>query len=376
MIKALHILNEVKFSGAEVMLRHSADFFQKRGFMLFCLSTGTQRGAYAEILENAGYKIFHIPFKKSPVYLFRLYIFLKSHQFQIVHIHPERGFFFHAFIARVSGCRQIVRSVHSNFEFSGFLRIRKSAERSIATKFFKVRYIAVSPSVKNNEKTRFSVDCELINNWVNTEIFYPAVSLEEKKSLRRSQSIDDKSFVLISVGNCLPVKNHKHILHSLHKALTYCPDLLYVHIGTGELLEDEKRLAIKLGIQQRVIFGGPKECIRPLLALSDVFVMPSDYEGLSLATLEAMACGLPVIARAVPGLKDLVENRVTGFLVSYHTDEIIKAIIYAYENRVYCSKIGEVARKRVMGSFNKTSNLSKLYQFYLYNDHKKNGSHY
>lgn len=365
MLKLLHILNELKFSGAEVMLCHSADFFQKRGFMLFCLSTGTQRGAYAEILESAGYLIFHIPFAKSMAYMVCLYKLLKSQQYQIVHIHPERGFLLHAFIARIAGCRQIVRSIHSTFDFNGFLRLQKKAERTIAAKILKVHFIAVSPSVKKNEAIKFSLDCELINNWVNTEVFYPAINLKEKGTLRRSLSIDDEAFVLISVGNCLPVKNHNAILRSMPKALTICPKLLYVHVGAGELFENERSLAIELGIQSKVLFLGTKEYIRPLLALSDVFVIPSEHEGLSLAAIEAMACGLPIIARAVPGLKDLIENQVTGLLVSTEPDAIYEAIITLYENRLECSKMGMAAHSRVTCSYSKARNLSKLYQIYL-----------
>ncbi len=65
-IKVLHILNSLRPSGGEVMLKLAAPFWQSQGLALSILSTGTQPGPFADSLNNAGYEIYHIPFSKSP----------------------------------------------------------------------------------------------------------------------------------------------------------------------------------------------------------------------------------------------------------------------------------------------------------------------
>ena len=91
---------------------------------------------------------------------------------------------------------------------------------------------------------------------------------------------------------------------------------LQVHFaGEGSRKNELKALAAKLGLGEDVIFYGFTADIPSFLATIDVFVLPSLYEGLGVAAIEAMAAGKPVIATRVGGLPELVEDGVTGFLV-------------------------------------------------------------
>jgi glycosyltransferase involved in cell wall biosynthesis len=87
-------------------------------------------------------------------------------------------------------------------------------------------------------------------------------------------------------------------------------------LGNGPEERALTLLAAQLGIADFVQFQGCVQDVTPYLRGADVFVFPSRYEGLPLALMEAMAAGLPVVASAVPGNTDLVQDNVTGLLVS------------------------------------------------------------
>lgn len=82
------------------------------------------------------------------------------------------------------------------------------------------------------------------------------------------------------------------------------PKICYFHIGEEDDSHSERKLAKDLTISSKVEFLGYKNDIRPYLWAADVFVMPSRYEGFSIAALEAIACGVPTILSDVPGLSE------------------------------------------------------------------------
>jgi len=103
----------------------------------------------------------------------------------------------------------------------------------------------------------------------------------------------------------------------LIQMLPELPDLGLVVVGDGPLRDDLIAQAQRLGVDDRVSFAGavPKEQVPAYLQACDVFVLNSTYEGLPHVLLEAMAAGLPVIATAVGGSKEIIEHGTNGLLV-------------------------------------------------------------
>jgi glycosyltransferase involved in cell wall biosynthesis len=314
-LKLLHILNEINFSGAEVMLNLAAPLFKQNGIELHALSTGNNRGNYAEVLVKAGYKIHHIPFSKTPQYFYRLYKLLRKEKFDIVHIHPERAFIWHALLAKLAGAKLIVRTVHSIFNFKGILRIKKYIARWFARTILKVKFHSISDSVELFEKQNFSNPTKKIYNWTDESKFYPLTSTDEKKKIRQQIGIREGRFVIISVGSCSPVKRHDVIIKALKTLTEKEQNIIYLHLGSGELLNEEIQLAERIGVKDYIIFAGQKENVRDYLVASDAFVMVSKYEGLTIAGMEAVFCGLPLLVYDTYGLRDVVIDGYNGILL-------------------------------------------------------------
>jgi glycosyltransferase involved in cell wall biosynthesis len=285
------------------MLRVAAGYWNALGIEGEILCTGEQLGFYASSLEDAGFRVHHLPFARSVRFLLSIYRFFRGHRFDSVHIHTERGSFWYAGFAYLTGHRSMVRSLHNIFPFRGPLRARRYAQRLIMRRVFGVRMAAVSQSVKCVEKGTFHNSSLVIPNWFDSNWYRPAKP-HERQAARTIFAIDPSALVISSVGNCSQVKNHSAVLLAI-ASVPRSLNILYLH--AGEECDDptEWALAAKLGIAGRVRFLGPVLEARAVLHASDVFVMPSLREGLGVAAIEAMGAGVPVVLSDVDGLRDL-----------------------------------------------------------------------
>jgi len=363
-MKIIHILNEIRFSGAEVQLKAAAPIFIKNGFDLHVLSTGDDIGEYASILGSAGHTIHHISFKKSPKYFIALYCFLLKEEFDVVHIQAERAFFWHALVAKIAGTRTIIRTVRNVFLFSGFLRLRRALQRFVASQILGVKFIAIGSSVAEVEKKIFHNSTLLIPNWIDQQRFLPARDDDEPNKLRAKFGIAPSDVVVVSVGSCSEVKNHKAIITAVVELQKELKNITYLHVGEGSMLEEEINFARANGVSEITRFLGQMKDVRKALIASDIFVMTSNYEGLSVSSLEAMSCGLPVVNYDVYGLKDVVKNGKNGFLVEPNPTALAEAIKELAINDELRERMGAEARDSVLRNFNMQKSLEKLIRLY------------
>jgi glycosyltransferase involved in cell wall biosynthesis len=306
-MRVLHVLNELRPSGLENMLRTAGGCWRAQGIGGEILSTGDCLGSYTEELQRAGYRVHHVPFARSLRFLGAILGFFREHSFDCIHIHTERANFWYAALAWASGHRRIFRTVHSVFPFQGALRLRRMLQRLTMRHVFGVRTIAVSPSVQRVEIRSYGNRAVVLPNWFDSDRFVPA-SPAEHDAARSALGIGSKTFVISSVGNCGAVKNHRAILQAIASLREM--DLLYLHAGQEIDDRGESALAAELGIAGQVRFLGGSSDVGAVLHASDAFVMPSLYEGFSIAALEAMGAGVPVILSLVDGLRDLAAETV------------------------------------------------------------------
>ena len=131
-------------------------------------------------------------------------------------------------------------------------------------------------------------------------------------NLRKELGIPDSSFIILSVGELNKNKNQKVIIQAL--ALLHDPDIHYVLCGKGDWMKKLKALSAQLGLSDHVHFLGYQKDLYGIYAQSDIFVMPSKREGLPVASLEAMYCGLPLLTSNIRGLCDINKQGENGFL--------------------------------------------------------------
>ncbi|EMS70337.1 Glycosyltransferase [Ruminiclostridium cellobioparum subsp. termitidis CT1112] len=159
---------------------------------------------------------------------------------------------------------------------------------------------------------------------------------------RNELGISSNSLVILSVGELNKNKNHETVLKAI--SILKERDICYLICGTGSLEEYLKKLCTSLGIEDKVKFLGFRNDIYEIYKLADIFVFPSFREGLSVALMESMASGLPVVCSKIRGNTDLVKNNRGGFCVGPHdVNGFTESIKKLFNND----------RRIMMGNFNK-----------------------
>ena len=135
-----------------------------------------------------------------------------------------------------------------------------------------------------------------------------------KSELRKKYGYDEKDFILIYIAEFIPRKNHTFLLNAIPALRERIAGLKVILPGKGILLKDMKKLAVDLEIDDIVKFLGYRKDIADLCRASDVYVSVSLQEGLPVSVIEAMACGLPIVASDIRGHRDNVIDGENGVL--------------------------------------------------------------
>ena len=169
---------------------------------------------------------------------------------------------------------------------------------------------AVSQSLKDDTMRLFDIqrDIRVVYNFIDFERF-KKTNKEHFKQIIAPHG----ERILVHTSNFRKVKRVEDAVHIFHKVSRKIPSKLLM-IGDGPERQHAEQLCRDLGIELEVRFLGKQDAIEELLAICDLFLMPSDTESFGLAALEAMACEVPVVSSNGGGLPEVNEHGVTGFL--------------------------------------------------------------
>ncbi|MCM1325844.1 MAG: glycosyltransferase family 4 protein [Bacteroidales bacterium] len=151
---------------------------------------------------------------------------------------------------------------------------------------------------------------------------------------------------IVAVGRIMAQKNHKLLIESFSDVVKLYPEYeLYIY-GDGDLIPQLTELSRNLEIENQVHFPGNKPDIHREIADAEIFVLSSDYEGLSNALMEAMMMGLPCISTDCSGSDEIIANGINGLLVPIGNRESLKnAMIRLIQDNTLKNSLGEAAKK-------------------------------
>ncbi len=169
----------------------------------------------------------------------------------------------------------------------------------------------VSNWLRNQTQTIFGVQnrIDVIYNFVDGSRFVPVRDPKRRLCFARANEL-----IIMHASNFRPVKNAPRVVEVFHAAQAQIQARL-VLIGEGPELQVCRRRARELGIGDRVNFLGEQQYIEAVLPHADLFLLPSDHESFGLSALEAMSCGVPVIATGEGGTAEVITHGENGFLV-------------------------------------------------------------
>jgi glycosyltransferase involved in cell wall biosynthesis len=178
--------------------------------------------------------------------------------------------------------------------------------------------------------------------------------------VRRELGLETSHHVMTMVGTFKRQKGHEYLIDALRVVAAEHPELQVLLVGDGELLEDTRGRAADAGLSC-VHFLGSRRDVDRLLAASDSFVLPSLWEGLPVALVEATAAGLPVIATDVSGSRKVVADGATGWLVPPGDPKALADAIDALlTDPARASAMGRAGRRRARERFSAANQADQL----------------
>jgi glycosyltransferase involved in cell wall biosynthesis len=197
----------------------------------------------------------------------------------------------------------------------------------------------------------------VIHNSVDTELF------------SRSNVADPtRKDIVLFTGRLIAAKGIGYLVEAMPKVLREYPDALFIFIGAGNSLPYRRRLK-EMGIPKMnfAFLGYLKEAsdLVEYYRASSVYVAPTLYENLPIRVLEAMACGVPVVASNVCAVPEVIDNGVNGILIQPgHVDELADAICCLLDDPGLRRKMGDNARKTVLEKFDWNVNAVRTVEVY------------
>ncbi|WP_198012029.1 glycosyltransferase family 4 protein [Gillisia sp. CAL575] len=368
MMKVLHILHELKYSGAEIMYVDAAPVFKSLGYDLSVVATAKNLGEFSPKFRAAGYTVYHktIPKKKAVIqrlgYYSKFINFIKREQYEVIHNHSSATYWGMALCARLAGIK-CVHTFHNVFPTSWYSRWYHIWMRWTAKNLFNCTFQTISDSVYQNEHEIFLNNTTLVNNWYGNNRFYPAAQ-GEKEVIRKELNIDTDALVLISVGGCSHIKRHSDIIKALPRIIEKYPNTIYFHLGEGDTLSGEEKLAKDLKVAKYIRFKGNQKNVRKFLISSDIYLMTSKFEGISLTTIEAMACKIPAVLYDVPGLRDFNSTQQNAVLIKADISELVQSINKLYNDNLLKEDIISKAKFFVDEKYNMEKNARSIAKLY------------
>lgn len=174
----------------------------------------------------------------------------------------------------------------------------------------------------------------------------------DKTSLRRRLGLAENAQYMVMVATFKEQKGHRYLVEAASLLVSQFPGLQYLLIGDGDLKAEIIAQASAAGLGGRMHFLGLRSEIPDLLAASDYFILPSLWEGLPMALIEAMASGLPVIATEVSGTRQVMAPGETGLLVPPgDSRRLSQAMAQLLSDPARARAMGAAAKRRVAAHF-------------------------
>ncbi len=283
----------------------------------------------------------------------RLVQLIKSKKIQIIHSNGSRATIFGGIAARLTKTPLIwhVRIVNSD----------KLLDRLLARLASKIIVISKAVSRRFNWLKNKEDKIVLVYNGIDLERFKPNVGIRKV----RGESLSSKTPMVVTVGRLDWYKGHKYLLEAAEKIVQTLPDARFLIVGDGEYRKRLENQVKQLNLDENVIFTGNRKDIPEILAGIDLFVLSSVSEGFGRAVAEAMACAKTVVATKAGGLSEVVEDGITGRLVSpKNSTALAEAIIELLKDKKKAENMGIAGRKRVEKLFSIERNVKSIEELY------------
>jgi len=303
---------------------------------------------------------------------FRFCGILRQQRVDILHSHMFQASRLASPLGRICGVPLIIETSHGRESWRhGWVKgsfvvdrlVGRTVDRMIAVSEANARYLVKDKGLPAERIT-------VIYPGVRFERFNPSAAVPLDLKTRLGFDVNDP--VLLVAGRLEPQKGHRVLIDALPLILREFPRARLVCLSDGALRSELEQRVAELGLQSSVRFTGYQPDLLPWLALADICVLPSYYEGLPVAVVEALASGKPMVATAVDGTPEVLTDGETGLLVPPgDSASLAKAIIQMLANPEQRASMARKGHERVLELFGKDVMIERTQDCYLRSWHEK-----
>ena len=294
-----------------------------------------------------------IPFERSPYKLKNIKAYkklvrlIKEKQFDTIFCHEPVGGAMGRLAGQHCGCK-VIYMAHGFHFYKGAPKSRTIYY--IAEKFLS-RFTDTLITINQEDyeaSLKFHAKRNEKINGIGVDTIKFKKNTEHKDYLKTEFNLPYEAVTILSVGELIPRKNHAVIIKAL--AELHNPNLYYFVAGDGEIKGELENLISELGLEKSVFLLGYRTDISRLCNSADIFALPSVHEGLSVALMEAMGCGKPVVASQIRGNVDLIDKGKGGYLCDTYD-------VHQYANNI--ERLLESENRDLFGNYN----INKIKQY-------------
>ncbi|WP_305373319.1 glycosyltransferase family 4 protein [Photobacterium leiognathi] len=303
-----------------------------------------------------------------------LYKLFKLHNFDIVHTHSSKTGVLGRLAAKLAGVPLIVHTVHG----FAFPAAKNRFERNV---FLFMEYIGTKCSHKiiclHEDDKNIAIkklkakdeQVSILANGVDINKFYPP-TINHKNYLRSKFGLPETAIVIGMIGRLWKQKNPEALLTAAFSILKLKKDVHFIFAGDGEYLSSMTQLVKEKDLQNNIHFLGWRDDSDEVLKTLDIFTLPSLWEGMPLAILEAQATGLPCIVSNIQGNNSIVNNENGALWDLNNPNMYVDLLLKFIDDSSLRHQCGKVSLNNVLCSHNidiRTSQLSSIYSEFLKN---------
>lgn len=298
MIRVLHSVSNMDRAGIETMLMNYYRHMDRTKVQFDFLCNKTKPGAYDNEINAMGGRIYHTPGlnpAKYPVYLkYMKKLFQEHPEYQIIEAHNGALGVYALHAAKLNGIPNRIFHAHGASITKDWKLPIKLVCKALLPSNMNVNYSCGIAAAKCyfGDKVVNEGNYTLIPNAIEVERF--VFNQETRNKIRKENGLE-KKHVIGHVGRFMAQKNHSFLLDVFAELVSKDVDTYLVLLGDGELMDQMKEKAKKLGIDDKVLFVGNVGNANEWYQAFDCFVLPSVWEGLPVVGVEAQAADLPCI---------------------------------------------------------------------------------
>jgi glycosyltransferase involved in cell wall biosynthesis len=317
---------------------------------------------HADFSAFPSYECVHAGTRLNPLALRRLHRAIAARGIDILHTHLQEADFYGFWLKKLNP-HLIWISSRQNTDAYRQRLFWRTLNRSISHSTDRI--VAASAAVRDFVGRYEGIPAakvSVVHNAINLDRF---AAPRPAAAARATFGLPPDAFVVGIVGRLSPQKGHPYLFEAAARLAPEIPELRLLVVGKGHLGRKLRRLAGALGITDRVSFVGFHEDMAAAYAAMDVFCMPSLFEGLPLALLEALICGKVAVAARAPGITDVLVDGENGLLVDVADPVSLAAALLRVRRGAYDPDMPRRARAAAVAEYDVERYLARLQAIYL-----------